>query len=683
MGEGPVTNPWEQNWSDVPASRPWEQNWNAPQQPAAPIDNTSDIIKSAAVGPLKGAISVAGAIPDIASAVKGAANQYLFDPLFNAISGPPKAAPEAPDINKMFGSENLTKAASKSIESLTGKPLYEPKGEYGRYAQSATEAIPAALIGPGGMIGKAAMGLASGLGAEGLGSQYHGTPLEPYARMIGGVLGGGAGIVGGKGIETVRNINAANKTGEAIGNILGTDPIKGGAVNRVAGSLAEDKITPEIAAAKQAALGPKDTMVLDLGRQMQGRAEAIAQHPGEAQNTVLNAVEGRTGEFGSGARSRIADTLDQHLGPSRNVVHVMDDVDNIVKQYATPAYEKVMSDFPVINVPSEITSRPAVAQAMKNAEGLAKNYGEKLGTQETRTILAGDGYHIAEDVNLPAKTSLKYWDYVKKGMDQRINGMMRHGMDDLSSAEKADLGGLLNAKQSLVNYLDGVTGGQYESARRIAATKPELHEAMDFGRAIFNSKLLPEEVHAHISDLSIPAQGMVQVGARRELERVLDAARNDGAKARSFLDTNNNLQKIRSLFGDQAATAIENRVAAENTFQNATQDIAKNSRTSVRQQLRADTETPAPARIDTTLTGLALKPFKAGYAYALEHGMANTRTGISQILTAKEQQLLPIVEQLLGYNAKRASNSAAPVSQQAGALIRALIASRQGGSAPQ
>jgi hypothetical protein len=176
---------------------------------------------------------------------------------------------------------------------------------------------------------------------------------------------------------------------------------------------------------------------------------------------------------------------------------------------------------------------------------------------------------------------------------------------------------------------------------------------------------------------------MVQVGARRELERVLDAARNDGAKARAFLDTNNNLQKIRSLFGDQAATAIENRVAAENTFQNATQDIAKNSRTSVRQQLRADTETPAPARIDTTLTGLALKPFKAGYAYALEHGMANTRTGISQILTAKEQQLLPIVEQLLGYNAKRASNSAAPVSQQAGALIRALIASRQGGSAPQ
>ncbi len=649
------------------------QQWHA--QNGKSVDVTTDIAKTTLPSLARGAINVAGAIPDLSATIHGAANKYLFDPLFNAISGPPKEGPTPPDVNQMFGSENI----KKKVEGVAG-PLYEAKSEPGKYVQSGLESVPAALIGPGGMVAKAAMGVGSGIGSQFLGSKYEGTPFEPWARMIGGAVGGGATMAGGKGVEAVQNMSAANRTGEAIGNILGTDSIKSGAVNRVAGSLAEDNITPASAAAKQAALGPQDAMVMDMGRQMQGRAEAVAQHPGKAQNLVLDAVEGRTGEFGSGARQRIGDTLDQHLGLSQNVVHVLDNVDALVQQQAKPAYEKVMADFPVINVPSEITSRPAVAQAMKGAESLAKNYGEKLSTQETKTILAGDGYHIAEDINTPAQPSLKYWDYVKKGMDQRINGMMRHGMDDLSSAEKADLGGLINAKQALVNHLDGVTGGQYEAARRIAATKPELHEAMDFGRSIFSSKLLPEEVAAHITDLSIPAQGMVQVGARRELERVLDSARNDGAKARAFLDTNNNTQKIEHLFGPQAAQAIENRVAAENTFQNATQDIAKNSRTSVRQQLRADTETPAPARIDTTLTGLALKPAKSLMAYALEHGMANTRTGIGQILTAKDQNLIPVVKQLLGYNTKKASNAAAPLNQQAGALIRALVAGRSNGS---
>lgn len=658
--------------ADTPDDALTAANGWSPSESMTPAQKVGDIAKSAAIGPVKGAISIAGALPDLSATLHGAANKYLFDPLLNATIGPPKINPDVSakpsDINQMFGSENIR----KKVEGVTG-PLYDPKTEGGRYAQSATEAIPAALLGPGGLAAKAGIGVGSGVGSEFFGSKYVGTPYEPWARAIGGIVGGVGTMAAGKGIEAVRNIKAAGTAGENIGNILGTDPIKSGAVNRVAGSLSEDGITLPTAQAKQAQLGP-DTMVMDLGRQMQGRAEAIAQHPGKAQNLVLDAVEGRTGEFGSGARQRVGDTLDQYLGPSRNVVHVMDDIDNMVQQQAKPAYEKVMADYPIVNVPLEITSRPAVKQAMNNAESLAKNYGEKLSVTEQRASAMSGDTPIMESIEVPAKTSLKYWDYVKKGLDQRINGMMRNGVDDLSSVEKADLGGLLNAKQTLVQHLDNVTGGEYANARRIAATKPELHEAMDFGRSIFSSKLLPEEVAGHIEGLSIPAQAMAQVGARRELERVLDSVRNDGAKARNFLDTNNNLEKIRNLFGDGAAEAIANRVAAENTFQNATQDIAKNSRTSVRQQLRADTETPSPARVDTTLTGLALKGGKAGLNYVLGQGMANTRTGIGQILTAKDQQISPVIEQLLGYNAKRAANAGTPINQQAAALIRALVA---------
>ncbi len=70
------------------------------------------------------------------------------------------------------------------------------------------------------------------------------------------------------------------------------------------------------------------------------------------------------------------------------------------------AYERVMAAHPVVNVPSEITERPAVARAMKDAVSLARNYGEKLQSpKEVRTIISGPGVpHCRCDVEEPAKT---------------------------------------------------------------------------------------------------------------------------------------------------------------------------------------------------------------------------------------------------------------------------------------
>lgn len=649
------------------------RTWKPSQAPMTAGEKASDAYKSFDAGVAGGTsalLGLPGNLTNWGAQGIGAASDWINEKLGLPKYQPPATpGPVTQALNKIPTGESM--AAEIQRRNYGGAQPYQPKGELGEYAKSIGEAAPGAVAGPGGLLMKGAAAVGSGIGSEFFGDQYKGTAFEPWARMIGGVIGGGAApIAGNKAVEAARNYGAARSAGREIGDILGTDAIKPGAVRRVAQSAADDALTPQSVQATRDRLGP-EAMAMDLGRQMQGRAEAVALPLGKAQNTVLDAVEGRTGEYGSGARTRIEGTLDQHLGPSQNVVKLMDDVDEMVRRQATPAYERVMADYPAINVPPEITSRPAVAQAMKNAHSLAENYGEKLGTTETRTLLRGDGYHIADDVNLPAQTSLKYWDYVKKGLDTRINGFMRSGVDDLSSSEKADLGGLLNAKQALLNHLDGVTGGAYADARRIAATKPELHEALDFGRSIFNSKLLPEEMAQHIEGLSIPAQAMAQVGARRELARVLDSARNDGAKARAFLDTNNNRQKIANLFGERAAQAIENRVGAENTFQDATQTIARNSRTATRQQMIQDTETPSPARVDTTMTGLALKPLKAGYAYALQHGMQNTRNDVASVLTAKGDQLNPIVDALLSHNRAKAGNVSA-VSPQIQAMIRAL-----------
>lgn len=647
---------------DIEANSPDEalqaaSNWKAPQSAK---DVAYDVAASGAAGLGEGTAQFFGGLGDVRGAVASGAD-YLankagispetYDRIKNA--GGAVANVVAPHLAMAARYAPTSEDLQRGMERYTGE-FHQPQTTAGRYTKAATAAIPSAMLGPEALGVKLATGVGSGIGGEALGDVFAGSPYERYARMLGTVLGGVGAAGVGQGVAAARNYSAASSAGREIGQALGTAPVGAGAVRRMGQSVADDALTLPGVAQTQARLGP-EAMLMDAGRQMQGRAEAVALPLGRAQNTILDAVEGRTGELGAGARQRIGATLDQELGPSRNVVELGDEVHGIVQQYAHPAYERVMAAHPVVydDTLHQLAQRPAIAEGMHRARGVAANYGE-----------------ILED----AQPSLRFWDYVKKSMDQRINGMMRTGYDDLSSAQKADLGGLLNAKQALVQHLDRVTNGEYQGARRIAASRPELDEALDFGRSIFGAKQLPEQVAAQIHDLSVPARAMAQIGARREIERVLDSVRNDGAKARAFLDTNNNVEKIRLLFGDRAAHAIVNRVGAENTFQDATQTIARNSRTATRQQMIHDTETPSPGRLDTTLTGVVARAGKAGLAYALANGMERTRGDMANMLTARGDRVSQIVEALLNYNSQRAANAASPAGEYRGAIIRELMA---------
>ncbi len=293
---------------------------------------------------------------------------------------------------------------------------------------------------------------------------------------------------------------------------------------------------------------------------------------------------------------------------------------------------------------------------------------------QTNTILQGPGYHIAEDVAQPAQTSLRYWDYVKKALDKRINGYMKSGgTTELASADKADLGGLIDARNALRDHLDEVTNGAYKNARDIWSFKPDLTEAYDTGRGAFSSKLLPEEFNSQLSDMSAPERVMAKAGYRRELENLIDTARNDGAKARNLLDTNNNLQKIENLFGPDARQAIEDRVAAETRFQTAANNIAANSRTGVRQQLVKDTESPSLAAPPmANVGGLIYKGATSGADLLRGLQTERTRAAIGNMATMRGPQLNNLADVLSRYNAQRARNAATPLLRQTGALARTI-----------
>lgn len=588
-------------------------------------------------------------------------------------SGLAEAMNRAREIAETKGNMHRFSDVSDRV-SQAGLPDYDPQTTPGKYAKTIAEFVPMALTGNEGAAANVLKGaVAPAVGSEYAGNKLEGTALEMPARIAGAVVGGGLAHGAEAGVNAGKSYQAARSAAGDIAPVIGAD-VTPGAVARVAKDLRTDAVTPESAASKVHELGP-EAMMLDMGRQLQGRGEAIATQPGKGQNTVLDAVEGRTGEFGAGTAQRVRDTLDRTMGESPNVVDLTKRIGDIVDQKAKPLYDNVMGAHPVVNVPNDITSRPTVAQAMKDAVSLAKDRGEQLtGPTETTTILKGPGYHIADDVTPAAKTSLRYWDYVKKAMDHRINGMMKSGgVQTLDSSEKADLGGMIAARNALRDHLDDVTDGAYKTARSVAAEKPQLLEAMEQGRAALNTKLLPEELADMHDNMSIPQQSMLRVGMRREIERIMATTRNDGAAARRALDTDQNREKIATLFGPKVAQEIDNRIAAETKFQDATNKISANSRTGVRRELIKDTETPSGASPpQANLTGFLYKAANSGLQNLRETGMERTRSGIGSLMTTPAEKIPDLVRLLSGYNERVAGYGRHPVGPYAGTLAKVL-----------
>src|SRR6185312_3126092 len=176
-------------WDADPVAAPVAKSanfWDADPVADHPSVAT-DVAKSAGTGLAKGAIGLAGMVPDISEAAHNAANKYLFDPVFNAISGPPQAGPAAPDINKAAGSEGIQKA----IEGVTGD-FHKPSTTAGQYAQTIGEFAPAALGGGEGLLARVAKQVvAPAVASETAGQTTQGTSLEPYARVGAAIAGGG------------------------------------------------------------------------------------------------------------------------------------------------------------------------------------------------------------------------------------------------------------------------------------------------------------------------------------------------------------------------------------------------------------------------------------------------------------------------------------------------------------
>lgn len=634
-----------------------------------------DIVKSVMAAPRKAIESIAGLPGTIGNAMQSGVNAAM-----DYATGNPLTDQQKNIIPKLPDASDIQAQTSKVIG-----PSYQSQTMPGKIAGGATEGAFMGLGGAGPKIANMIAGGMSGAGGEAAGAAVgENSPWHLPAQIAGSLAGGITSMAAGKALQGVRNYSAGNTVGQQVGQQLGNGPIAPGAISRLASDVEADRLTPQAAQETAAFLGPEGRL-FDTSRSLGDTATlGLGTIPGPAKSQIVNTIQGRTGDLlktgqydlGAASARRLNTDFDAAMGPSQNMVALQKSIDDKYGPAVKQAYTSVMDRFPDVPVPPEIASRPSITRAMGNAENIAADHGETLRpATTTQTELAGPGYHIANDVSAPPPQSLKYWDYVKKGMDQKINTMLKGGSDNLSGGEQQTLSGLMDAKKSLVNYLDQATGGEYANARKISATQKGLEDASDFGPLMFNNAKYPEYVKQQFDDLSIPEQAMAKASIRRELSNRMGSVGNDATKARQLFNQNNVTDKLSAIFGEPAAAHVERAVDRESAFQAAT-DATKNSLTQPRQQIAASipggSGAPEIPSVPTAW-GAVTAPLRMGYNAFHNMGSQNTQEGMARMLLAQGDKIPTIVKLLHGYNEKVAGNAAAPLSGQAQAMARALL----------
>ena len=706
-----MPQPWEMDWSNWKGSgqpnpaKPWEMDWSDPNNPTPQsqpqemsakekvptVSPGEDIIRSIVSQPRKVAEGLAGLPGNLREMVSSGMDWATGKPLADiyaqkGIQPPPNIIPSSSDIQAQ---------TSKFLG-----PSYEPQYPAGKYAGAITGGVLGASLGGGGIMSKLGIGAGAGAGGEALPDLLNGvkgTRLEAPARILGSLAGGLGAILTGKGVTGVRNIAAGQETGRAIGNITGGPPLPASSVKYLSQDVEANRLTPQGAQQTANRIGP-EAVLGDVGEQLQNTmARDLTRIPGQAGADVSSYLQSRTGAQqptggympGVASGQRLNATFDAAMGtkpnavnqagePVHDIVKLKNDIHQQFGPQVKQAYNDVMSSHPNVmdNDLVSLLNRPAIADSFRGAGKLAANYGDQIAIDQSGNMVGAPG--------------LKEWDYVKRGLDQKINQYYKSG-GDITGKDAADLNGLMKARRDLVNHLDtmttdpktGVSG--YKMARTLSSTEHGLNDAMDFHKQFFNNTVYPEVLKDNFSNLSLPEQAVAKFSIRRELANRAGGVGNDANKMESIFTPANVIDKTKTIFGNDAGNVIDNAINSEKRMQEAT-NLASRGRQSITSGAQAGMERlnpPSPVDLNKPLGAYISGPIEKAKSYVENamFGPERTHAGIAQAVLTPNQgtKIQDLVQALKDYQSGVAARNVTMPGQHAGALARSLLARQLGG----
>jgi len=238
-----------------------------PQSPQAP-SVAGDMAKSFGSGLVRGATELV-MLPVTAKRLMEQGTEYVYNQgidLGRSALGMPPVSDEWKAKVQQFKNDswankmdNAIYSGQDSIRGVMDDNLYAPKTTPGKYAQTAGEFVPGALVGGSNLLANAIKyGVVPGVASEAAGQATEGTKLEPYARLVGALLGGGIIPAGERLItplpvsaerqmmnQTLRNEGIELTGGQASGSasLLNAESDLGGAAAKKFSKMQDDQHT--------------------------------------------------------------------------------------------------------------------------------------------------------------------------------------------------------------------------------------------------------------------------------------------------------------------------------------------------------------------------------------------------------------------------------------------------------
>ena len=459
----------------------------------------------------------------------------------------------------------------------------------------------------------------------GLGAAEGGLAGAGYAkegeRLEG--AGTGAAIGGALGAAVPLAMAGARAVGKAVTQPFQSPATK--ALAKIGQAVARDEVTPARLTSRMQAMGPQATLSDAGGRNLQGVGAAAVRQPGGAGNRAQIVLNQRQ----LGQSGRIAEQAKRLLGHGEDFSAVADDVIATRAQTAAPLYQKAYEK------PIELTDdligivrRPAFRQAFQNARTIALNEGDEIPELIVRNAQG------KEVVNAEALKETRIWDYVKRGLDDVIEG----AREPITGKIRTDQGrALVGLKQQMLEELDKVNP-DFKAARAAFAGHSESLGALKQGRDFLKGDV--DLTTKQISALSDTDREFFRIGVIQGIKDKVETASDTANAVRKIFGNQKLREKMAAVFPDRKAfREFELAMISESRFANTRAKALSGSQTAERAAESSDLASSlgnigAMVGADIPLGGHAL--VRSGIGRRMFQSAGDAVFGAERAATAKE-----------------------------------------------
>lgn len=391
------------------------------------------------------------------------------------------------------------------------------------------------------------------------------------AGAVGGLIGAAAGplvneIVGAVPGLIRRTGSGASEATSRVTRGIGIQPAEkpvtpqatDAAMDYVKGLL--NQSGRDIASDPVAALGKPITAAEAMGRTGINQMTALSRRSGQAGDMALDVLGSRAVE----QSGRVLDDLAAASGLQPGAAE--DAISTIARQSreaARPLYETAYQaqnvDSPALR---DLMSRPSVRAAMNKAVKIAQDEGrnpDELG-MVTRAVGVDDaGLPILEVTEVRAP-SMQTWDYVKRGMDDVLEGYR----DSTTGRMNLDTGGRAAEanRQALRAELANTSqpwGAAYKAALEAGGDAPRVEAAFREGPNLFSSRVNERTFRQRVEGMNETQRNATLAGI---VDDLFNKARTGRVNIRQ-LRTPAVREKMALLMGPEKADGFLTRLAAE------------------------------------------------------------------------------------------------------------------------